>query len=100
MICENGKWIVCGVDWDDPECIHTVDEAIEYINKVGFLPLFRSEISGFSLEERTVPEYWWGYDTVTALYKEDPKVSWERIVEHMHEFYPIATDKQIRKELK
>ena len=51
MICENGKWIVCGVDWDDPECIHTVDEAIEYINKVGFLPLFRSEISGFSLEE-------------------------------------------------
>ena len=60
MICENGKWIVCGVDWDDPECIHTV----------------------------------------TALYKEDPKVSWERIVEHMHELYPIATDKQIRKELK
>lgn len=60
MICENGKWIVCGVDWDDPECIHTV----------------------------------------TASYKEDPKVSWERIVEHMHEFYPIATDKQIRKELK
>ena len=42
-------WIVCGVDWDDPECIHTVDEAIEYINKVGFLPLFRSEIPGFSL---------------------------------------------------
>ena len=28
-------------------------------------------------------------------YKEDPKVSWERIVEHMHEFYPIATDKQM-----
>ena len=49
MICENGKWIVCGVDWDDPECIHTVDEAIEYINKVGFLSLFRSEIPGFSL---------------------------------------------------
>ena len=230
-------------DWDDPECIHTVDEAIEYINKVGFLPLFKNEISGFSLEERTVPEYWWcedpkvdpwmwreiiarsgkvaygnffdkkagfisvewlpvfanyrrdgydfdalyedgkaplkhkkimdnfiedkmdseilsnqlkviagfgkdgekgfegavttlmmqlylcnsdfrkrknkkgqeygwnvaaycapehlwGYDTVTALYKEDPKVSWERIVEHMHEIYPIATDKQIRKVLK
>ena len=84
-------WIVCGVYWDDPECIHTVDEAIEYINKVGFLPLFRSEIPGFSLEERTVPEYWWC---------EDPKVSWERIVEHMHENYPIATDKQIRKVLK
>ena len=49
MICENGKWIVCGVDWDDPECIHTVDEALEYINKVGFLPLFKNEIPGFSL---------------------------------------------------
>ena len=42
-------WIVCGVDWDNPECIHTVDEAIEYINKVGFLPLFKNEIPGFSL---------------------------------------------------
>ena len=37
---------------------------------------------------------------MTASYKEDPTVSWERIVEHMHEIYPIATDKQIRKELK
>ena len=36
---ESGTWIMYGVDWDDPECIHTVDEAIEYINKVGFLPL-------------------------------------------------------------
>ena len=51
-----------GVDWDDPECIHTVDEAIEYINEIGFLPLFRNDIPGFSLEERTVPEYWWCED--------------------------------------
>lgn len=56
---ENGTWVMYGVDWDDPECIHTVDEAIEYINEVGFLPLFRNDIPGFSLEERTVPEYWW-----------------------------------------
>ena len=51
-----------GVSWDDPECLHTVDEAIEYINRVGFLPLFKNEIPGFSLEERTVPEYWWSDD--------------------------------------
>lgn len=56
---ENGTWIMYGVDWDDPECIHTVDEAIEYINEVGFLPLFKNEIPGFSLEERTVAEHWW-----------------------------------------
>ena len=56
---ENGTWVMYGVEWDDPECLHTVDEAIEYINEIGFLPLFKNEIPGFSLEERTVPEYWW-----------------------------------------
>lgn len=59
---EAGEWIMYGVDWDDPECIHTVDEAVEYINEIGFLPLFKNEIPGFSLEERTVPEYWWSDD--------------------------------------
>lgn len=59
---ENGTWIMYGVEWDDPECIHSVDEAIKYINEVGFLPLFKNEIPGFSLEERTVPEYWWSGD--------------------------------------
>ena len=84
-----------GVDWDDPECIHTVDEAIEYINEVGFLPLFKNDIPGFSLEERTVPEYWWCEDS-----RVDPKDSWQKIVNHIHEIYPIATDKQIIKVLK
>ena len=56
---ENGTWIMYGIEWDDPECLHTVDEAIEYINEIGFLPLFKNGIPGFSLEERTVPEFWW-----------------------------------------
>lgn len=56
---ESGTWIMYGVEPDDPECIHTVDEAIKYINEVGFLPLFKNEIPGFSLEERTVAEHWW-----------------------------------------
>lgn len=59
---EKRSFEVYGVDWNDPECIHTVDEAIEYINSVGFLPLFKNDIPGFSLEERTVPEYWWSGD--------------------------------------
>lgn len=59
---ENGTWIMYGVDWDDPECIHNVDETIAYINKIGFLPLFKNEIPGFSLEERTVAKYWWSGD--------------------------------------
>lgn len=62
MANESGTWIMYGVSEDDPECIHTVQEAIEYINKVGFLPLFKNDIPGFSLEERTVPQYWWCED--------------------------------------
>jgi hypothetical protein len=60
---ESGTWIMYGVAADDPECIHTVDEAIEYINKIGFLPLFKNEIPGFSLEEHTVAEHWWSENT-------------------------------------
>ncbi len=59
---EKGTWIMYGVEWDDPECLHSVEDAISYINEVGFLPLFKNEIPGFSLEERTVPQYWWSGD--------------------------------------
>lgn len=62
MANESGTWIMHGVSEDDPKCIHTVKEAITYINEVGFLPLFKNDIPGFSLEERTVPEYWWSED--------------------------------------
>ena len=59
---ESGTWIMHGVSKDAPECIHTVEQAIEYINQIGFLPLFKNEIPGFSLEERTVSEDWWSGD--------------------------------------
>lgn len=59
---ESGTWVMYGVSEDDPQCIHTVEQAIEYINEIGFLPLFKNDIPGFSLEERTVPEYWWSGD--------------------------------------
>ena len=62
MAYENGTWIMYGPDWDDPDCIHTVEEAISYINRVGFLPLFKNSIPGFSLEEHTAPEVWWCED--------------------------------------
>lgn len=62
MANESGTWIMCGVAREDPACIHTVEEAIAYISEVGFLPLFKNEIPGFSLEERTVSEDWWTGD--------------------------------------
>lgn len=59
MGCENGEWIMRGVSEDDPRRIKSADELIEYVDKVGFLPLFRNEISDFSVEELTVAEHWW-----------------------------------------
>lgn len=59
MESKDGTWIMYGVSEDDPECLHTVDEFIGYIEEVGFLPLFRNEIPGFSVEERTTEKYWW-----------------------------------------
>ena len=64
MANESGTWVMHGIRADDPECIHTVEDAITYINKIGFLPLFKNDIPGFSLEEKTVPEYWWSEDPV------------------------------------
>lgn len=49
MESKDGTWIMYGVSEDDPECLHTVDELIGYIEEVGFLPLFRNEIPGFSV---------------------------------------------------
>lgn len=76
---ESGEWIMYGVDWDDPACIHTVAEAMEYINTVGFLPLFKNDIPGFSLEERTAPECWWCEDP-----KRDPWM-WRGIIARKHD---------------
>ena len=65
----NGKWIMSGIDWNDPGCLHSYIELEEYIEEVGFLPLFESNIPGFSVEEHTDPAYWWAGE-----YAKDP---WE-----------------------
>ena len=59
MSVENGVWVMHGVDWKHPECIHTVEELEDYINEVGFLPLFGNDVAGFSVEEWTDPKHWW-----------------------------------------
>lgn len=74
MESKDGTWIMYGVSEDDPECLHTVDELIGYIEEVGFLPLFRNEIPGFSVEERTTEKYWWSEDA-----QRDPWV-WREII--------------------
>lgn len=56
-----------GLKWDDVNCIHTPEELSDLVEKIGFLPLFRNDIKGFSIEEHTAPEYWWTKDA-----KRDP----------------------------
>ena len=62
MGAENGEWIMHGLEWDDPLRIRSAEELINYINEVGFLPLFKNEIDGFSVEEHTWPQGWWSGD--------------------------------------
>ena len=31
MSVENGVWVMHGVDWKHPECIHTVEELEDYV---------------------------------------------------------------------
>ena len=59
----NGEWYMQGCREDDPKCIHSAEELQKLIRKIGFLPLFANEIPGFSVEERTVPKYWWCGDS-------------------------------------
>lgn len=73
------EWIMYCTERDDPECIHTVEEAVEYINRIGFLPLFKNEIPGFSFDERTVREFWWCNDAVR-----DPLL-WRAVIARQHD---------------
>jgi hypothetical protein len=37
MSVENGEWIMHGLDWNDPFCLHSVEELEAYIDQAGFL---------------------------------------------------------------
>ena len=62
MAVENGEWIMRGPDRDDPACIRSWEALVDWIDQVGFLPLFRNGIEVFSAEERTCPFDWWCSD--------------------------------------
>ena len=79
MANENGTWIMRGLSWDDPYRIRTWQELINWVNEVGFLPLFANEVSGFSAEEHVSPDYWW-----TGVKEHDPW-EWREIIASSHE---------------
>jgi len=51
-----------GLAWDDPYRIRSPRELIDWINEIGFLPLFENEIPGFSVREHTADFCWWTGD--------------------------------------
>ena len=61
----DGIWYMQGVDWKDPSCVHSADELLDVIERVGFLPLFSNEVDGFSVENMTDADYWWNGDVKT-----------------------------------
>ena len=55
----DADWTMHGIPEGSENYISDCQELIEYVNKVGFLPLFGSEIRGFSVEEHTSSAWWW-----------------------------------------
>ena len=74
MANENGTWIMRGLSWDDPYRIRTWQALVDWINEVGFLPLFANEIPGFSVEEHVSPDFWWTGD------REQDPWEWREII--------------------
>ena len=54
MAVENGEWIMRGLPWDDPYRIRTWQELVNWVNEIGFLPLFANDITGFSADRKSV----------------------------------------------
>lgn len=86
---EGGEWVVRGMNWDDPYRIRTPRELINYIDQVGFLPLFANEVPGFSVEEHVSAAFWWTGDPM-----QDPWVWRELIARTGEVFYGKFFDRR------
>lgn len=78
MAVENGTWIMRGLAWENPYRIRDWEALVNWINEVGFLPLFANEIPGFSVEEHVSPDFWWTGDRA-----QDPW-EWREIIAASH----------------
>jgi hypothetical protein len=67
MVEIDGKWIMEGLDRSDPSRIKTSAELTEFIDELGFLPLFKNTVKGYSVEEMTAAQGWFG-----GILGEDP----------------------------
>ena len=59
----------------------------------------RGQSYGMAVSYYQKPEELWGYEHVTSAYREDPKLSAERILTRAKERFPGASDAVLRKVL-
>lgn len=57
MITVNGEWVMEGTT-DKSKQLKSVGELTEFVNKVGFIPYFKNDVDGFSIEEYTDSASW------------------------------------------
>ncbi len=62
MAIENGDWIMRGWTGTTRPASKAGRSLSDWIDEIGFLPLFKNEIDGFSAEENTADLYWWTGD--------------------------------------
>lgn len=74
MAFEDGVWIMRGLPRNDPGRVRSYKQLTDYVEEVGFLPLFANGIKGFSAEEHCSADYWW-----TGIREEDPW-EWREII--------------------
>jgi len=71
-------WVMRGLRWDDPLRIRTWRELEDWVEEVGFLPLFRGDVAGFSAEEHVSPDFWWTGD------REQDPWEWRELIAANH----------------
>lgn len=68
------KWIIQGLEMDDPKRIKSYKGVVDKVKEYGFLPLFRNQVLGFSVEEMTASDTWWG------IHPEEDPWEWRGII--------------------
>ena len=61
----DGGWVMKGCRRTDRDCLHSPEDLLDMVRKIGFLPLFSNSIPGFSVEEHTPAADWWQDDPAT-----------------------------------
>ena len=96
MAYENGEWVLRGLPDGDPACIRTPEALLDYVDEVGFLPLFRGEIPGLSVEEHTAVSGWWSDDPAEdpwlwrAILAESGRVAYGKFFDKKAGFVSLA----------